>query len=42
MSHTITVGGIGFTFDLAAEIISIDALTEKLDADSLQEASREM
>jgi hypothetical protein len=42
MSHTITVSGIGFTFDLAAEVLSIDALTEKLDADSLQEAAREM
>jgi len=42
MSHTITVNGIGFTYDFEGEVISIDALTEKLDADSLQEASREV
>jgi len=41
MAYATTVNGIDFSFNFGTEVVSIDALTEKLDADSLQEASRE-
>ena len=41
MAYNTTVNGIGFSFNFDTEILSIDALTEKLDADSLQIAARE-
>lgn len=41
MSYEITVNDIGFSFDFATEVISIDALTTKLDADSLHLAARD-
>lgn len=41
MAYATTVNGIDFSFDFGTEVVSVDALTEKLDADSLQEAARE-
>ena len=41
MAYNTTVNGIGFSFNFDNEVLSIDALTERLDADSLQIAARE-
>ena len=41
MAYNTTVDGINFSFNFDTEIISIGAATSRLEADSLQEASRE-
>ena len=41
MAYNTTVDGINFSFDFNSEIISIGATTSRLEADSLQEASRQ-
>ena len=41
MAYNTTVDGINFSFNFDTEIISIGAATSRLEADSLQKASRE-
>jgi len=41
MAYITTVNDIGFAFDFSTEVVCTDINTEKLDADSLQEAARE-